>query len=98
MTATQDEAAYLAHLQTLYRKAWPRDANTAPHYPHGEQPLTEYLRAWARIHPAKPAVVHYGHVLSYADLDAASDRFAALLAAHGVRPGERVAVFLPNMP
>ena len=33
MTATQDEAAYLAHLQTLYRKAWPQDANTAPHYP-----------------------------------------------------------------
>jgi long-chain acyl-CoA synthetase len=98
MTASQDEAAYLAHLQSLYRKAWPADANTTPHYPHGEQPLTEYLRAWARIHPAKPAVVHYGHVLSYADLDAASDRFAALLAAHGVQPGERVAVFLPNMP
>ena len=98
MTAIQDEAAYLAHLQTLYRKAWPKDANTAPHYPHGEQPLTEYLRAWARIHPAKPAVVHYGHVLSYADLDAASDRFAALLVAHGVQQGERVAVFLPNMP
>ena len=98
MTASQYEAAYLAHLQSLYRKAWPADANTTPHYPHGEQPLTEYLRAWARIHPAKPAVVHYGHVLSYADLDAASDRFAALLAAHGVRPGERVAVFLPNMP
>ncbi len=98
MTATQDEAAYLDQLQALYRKAWPKDANTAPHYPHGEQPLTEYLRAWARIHPAKPAVVHYGHVLSYADLDAASDRFAALLAAHGVQPGDRVAVFLPNLP
>ena len=98
MTAPQDEAAYLAHLQTLYRQAWPKDANTAPHYPHGEQPLTEYLRTWARVHPTKPAVVHYGHVLSYADLDAASDRFAALLAAHGVQPGERVAVFLPNMP
>jgi len=94
----QDEAGYLAHLQTLYQKAWPQDANTAPHYPHGEQPLTEYLRAWARIHPAKPAVVHYGHVLSYADLDADSDRFAALLAAHGVTPGDRVAVFLPNLP
>ena len=98
MTAPQDEAAYLAHLQALYRKAWPQGANTAPHYPHGEQPLTEYLRAWARIHPAKPAVVHYGHVLSYADLDAASDRFAALLAAQGVAPGDRVAVFLPNLP
>jgi fatty-acyl-CoA synthase len=98
MTAPQDEAAYLAHLQTLYRQAWPRDANTAPHYPHGEVPLTEYLRAWAQQTPGKPAVIHHGHVTTYAELDAASDRFAALLHGEGVRPGDRVAVFLPNMP
>ena len=98
MTTTQDEAAYLAHLQGLYQKAWPTDANTAPHYPHGEIPLTEYLRAWAKQTPTKPAVIHHGHVTTYAELDAASDRFAALLASDGVAPGDRVAVFLPNMP
>jgi fatty-acyl-CoA synthase len=98
MIQAQDEAAYLAHLQGLWTKAWPAGANTAPHYPHGEQPVTEYLRIWARLQPDKPAVVHYGHTLSYAELDAASDRFAALLAAHGIAPGDRVAVFLPNLP
>ena len=98
MTDPSDEAAYLTHLQGLWKKAWPAGANTAPHYPHGEQPLTEYLRTWARLQPDKPAVVHYGHTLSYADLDATSDRFAALLAAHGIQPGDRVAVFLPNLP
>ena len=98
MSTTQDEAAYLAHLQTLVRQAWPKDANTAPHYPHGEVPLTDYLRAWARQTPNKPAIIHYGHVTTYAELDAASDRFATLLASEGVRPGDRVAVFLPNMP
>ncbi len=98
MTTSQDDAAYLAHLQSLYRKAWPQDANTAPHYPHGEVPLTEYLRAWARQTPDKPAVIHHGHVTTYAELDAASDRLAALLASEGVKPGDRVAVFLPNMP
>ncbi len=98
MTTAQDEAAYLAHLQTLYRKAWPKDANTAPHYPHGEVPLTDYLTAWARERPDMPAVIHYGHVTTYAELDAASDRFAHLLAAEGVQPGDRVAVFLPNLP
>ena len=98
MTATQDEAAYLAHLQALYRQAWPAGANTAPHYPHGEVPLTDYLRIWARQTPDKPAVIHHGHVTTYAELDAASDRFATLLAAHGIQPGDRVAVFLPNLP
>ncbi|MES2717607.1 MAG: AMP-binding protein [Pseudomonadota bacterium] len=98
MTTAQDEAAYLAQLHGLWQKAWPTDANTAPHYPHGEIPLTEYLRAWARLTPTKPAVVHYGYTLTYAELDAASDRFAALLAAHGIHPGDRVAVFLPNLP
>jgi long-chain acyl-CoA synthetase len=98
MTPAQDEVTYLATLHALWRQAWPAGANTAPHYPHGEQPLTEYLRIWARLQPDKPAVVHYGHPLSYAELDAASDRFAALLAAQGIVPGDRVAVFLPNLP
>jgi len=98
MRTTQDEAAYLSHLQGLYRKAWPKDANTAPHYPHGEVPLTDYLGAWAKERPDTPAVIHYGHVTTYAELDAASNRFAHLLASEGVKPGDRVAVFLPNMP
>ncbi|MGO8847743.1 MAG: AMP-binding protein, partial [Methylocella sp.] len=45
-----------------------------------------------------PAVIFYGNVLSYGELDRQSDRFAALLAAKGVRKGDRVAVFLPNCP
>ena len=97
-THAADEATYLATLHGLWKKAWPAGANTAPHYPHGEQPVTEYLRTWARLQPDKPAVLHYGHTLTYAELDDASDRFAALLAAHGIVPGDRVAVFLPNLP
>ena len=95
---TIDESAYLATLHALWRKAWPAGAATAPHYPQGEQPLSEYLRAWARQQPDKPAVIYYGHTLSYAALDQASDRMATLLAEHGIRPGDRVAVFLPNSP
>ncbi len=98
MTTPADEAAYLATLHALWRRAWPAGAATAPSYPQGEQPLSEYLRAWARQQPDKAAVIYYGHTLSYAALDAASDRMATLLAAHGIRPGDRVAVFLPNSP
>ncbi len=94
----QKEADYLARLHELWAKAWPNGTPNTPQYPHGEVALTEYLRIWARLQPQKPAVIFYGHVTSYADLDKQSDRFAALLMAKGVRKGDRVAVFMPNCP
>jgi fatty-acyl-CoA synthase/long-chain acyl-CoA synthetase len=56
-------------------------------YPHGEQPLNEYLRTWARLQPDKPALVYYDHTLSYAELDRASDRMAALAGRARHRAG-----------
>lgn len=94
----QKEADYLARLHELWAKAWPKGTPNTPQYPHGEVALTEYLRIWARLQPQKPAVIFYGHVTTYADLDQQSDRFAALLMAKGVRKGDRVAVFMPNCP
>lgn len=93
-----DEAEYLENLQALYRKAWPSGLGREIVYPHGEKPLTEYLKAWARIQPDKPAVIFYGGVTTFADLDRQSDRFAALLQQNGVRKGDRVSVFMPNCP
>ena len=37
-------------------------------------------------------------IVSYAELDAASRRVAGLLREHGVAPGDRVAIMLPNVP
>jgi long-chain acyl-CoA synthetase len=94
----REEDDYLKRLHALWEKSWPAGAPRQPHYPHGEKPLSEYLRIWAKLQPQKPAVIFYGHVTTYADLDGQSDRFAALLAAKGVKKGDRVAVFLPNSP
>lgn len=98
MAAGLDEKEYLEQLRALWDKAWPKGIARKPHYPHGEVALTEYLRAWAKDRPQRPAVIFYGHVTTYAELDQQSDRFAALLQAKGVRKGDRVAVFLPNCP
>ena len=61
-------------------------------------PLHEHLRRFARSQPDKPAYLWYGQAISYAELDAASDAFAARLAALGVQSGDPVALFLGNCP
>ncbi|NWA29568.1 AMP-binding protein [Pseudomonas gingeri] len=93
-----DESFYLDHLATLQASAWPAGVPRIAHYPHGELPLSEYLRAWARQQPQAIALDFYGHSLSYAELDNLSDRCAALFSELGVKPGDRVALFMPNCP
>ncbi|MDM0026887.1 AMP-binding protein [Variovorax saccharolyticus] len=73
-----------------------RDLRELPDRP--QQPLHEYLRRHARERADKPACLWYGHALSYAELDAASDAFAARLQALGVKKGEPVVLFLNNCP
>lgn len=90
------EAEYLDRLRALWRKNWPAEIAREPLYPFGEIPLSEYLRERARRTPDKPAIIFYGSVMTYGELDRLSDRFAALLAQEGVRKGDRVAVFLPT--
>ncbi len=96
--APRNEAEYLDDLRRRWQAAWPPGAPREPQYPLGRLPLSEMLRHWARIRPQQTAVHFYGHVTSYAELDAHSDRCAALLGSHGIGPGDRVAVLLPNCP
>lgn len=98
MAAVLNEKDYLDQVHALWRKAWPKGAAREPQYLHGEVALTEYLRAWAKKQPEHPAVIFYGHALTYGDLDKQSDRFAVLLMSKGVKKGDRVAVFMPNCP
>jgi len=63
-----------------------------------QQPLHHYLRTHARERGAKAACLWYGHAMSWAELDRASDAFAARLQAIGVAKGEPVVLFLNNCP
>ncbi|MFT4240855.1 MAG: AMP-binding protein [Acidovorax sp.] len=63
-----------------------------------QQPLHEHLRRHARETPGRAAYVWYGQPLTWAELDAASDAFAARLQALGVQKGEPVALFMNNCP
>jgi long-chain acyl-CoA synthetase len=66
--------------------------------PYPERTLLHYLEQLASEHPAKPALLFKGATVSYRQLEAESNAFAAALVELGVRPGERVALVLPNCP
>jgi len=69
--------------------------------PHLEIPnvlLHELIEASVRRWPSRDAFVYYGAKWTYARFWQASERLAAALAKEGVRPGDRVAIYLPNCP
>jgi len=60
--------------------------------------LAMILRESALAVPDKPVTLFGGSPMTYAELDAASDRLAVGLRARGIGPGDRVALQLPNIP
>ena len=60
--------------------------------------LAESLQRHAREAPDHPAIRFEGRSVSYGELDARAARLAHALHAHGVAAGDRVALFLPNVP
>src|SRR2546426_2557919 len=65
-------------------------------FTYREISLQDRLREVAREVGIKPALIFGDRVVTYAELDAATDRLAAALARRGVKKGDRVTVFMPN--
>lgn len=66
--------------------------------PYPERSLLDYLSDTARQWPDRPALLFKGATVTYAQLERSSDSFAAALVELGIRPGDRVALCLPNSP
>jgi fatty-acyl-CoA synthase len=60
--------------------------------------IPQLLDAAAAVHPDRPYVITEERTYTYADMSAWSIRLAAGLAAHGIGPGDHVAVDLANFP
>jgi long-chain acyl-CoA synthetase len=60
--------------------------------------LAEHLERRAREAPEHPAILFEGRTIGYRELDADASRLAHALRAHGVAAGDRVALYLPNVP
>ena len=77
-------------------RLWPKDVPKTLEYP--KVPLHAILEKTAKEHPEKTAIAYFEREITYAELDSLSNQFAGALAALGVKKGDRVAVFLPNIP
>jgi long-chain acyl-CoA synthetase len=60
--------------------------------------IATILAESAARRPDHPAVVLGGTAISYRDLWTSARQYAAVLRERGVRPGDRVAILLPNTP
>jgi long-chain acyl-CoA synthetase len=75
---------------------WPEGVPQSIEYP--EVPVFELLDDSAEKHPDATALIFQGNSVSYSELKDHVDRFATALQRLGVSRGDRVALFLPNIP
>jgi len=77
-------------------KFWPKDVPRHIEYP--EISLSQLLTRTSEKAPQQTAIIYFNRKITYSQLDQASNKFAAALVAQGVKKGDKVAIFLPNIP
>ena len=65
---------------------------------YGDKTIVDYYRDNLRANANKSATYFFGRTQTYAELDAQVRAAAAGLKAFGIRPGDKVAIVLPNCP
>src|ERR671923_236085 len=63
-----------------------------------EAPLSYFLEEAARKYPDRACTIFKGAVISYKEMNALTDHMAAALVEIGVKKGDRVGIFMPNVP
>jgi len=80
---------------------WP-----TPHWPEGvareisgyEKPLFSVLDETAKEYPNEVYTIFNDATRTYAQVKDTADRIASFLVSRGIQKGDRVAIFLPNLP
>lgn len=87
---------------TRMTRAW---SSTTPAPAHGPTPFkarfTDMLSVFHNalaLAPQKPAIHYFDTTISYTELDVYSDKFAHELVRLGVKQGDRVALYMQNIP
>lgn len=83
-------------LEKPWYRFWPKGVPKSIEYPN--LALGEALRETARKYPENSAIIYFGARTTYKELDELVDKFATALQDLGVKKGDRVGIFLPNIP
>ena len=74
------------------------DKGVAHTIEYPQAPLFHFLGEAAKKYPDRACTIFKGAVISYKEMDALSDHMAAALVGMGVKKGDRVGIFMPNVP
>lgn len=74
------------------------DPGVPAHIDYPAVPVFQFLEDAARQHPQQACTIFRDQSVTYGQMNALADRLAAGLQALGVRKGQRVGLFLPNIP
>ncbi len=83
-------------LERPWFKFWPEGVPKTLDYPN--VPLHTLLEGSAKEFPKKTCIIFFGKRITYSELSNLVDRFATALHRLGIRKGDVVALYLPNMP
>jgi len=83
-------------LESPWFGSWPKDVPQHIDYP--DFSLGELLRKSALASPAQVAINYFGTCITFKELDGLVDKFGAALQNMGVGKGDRIAIYLPNIP
>jgi long-chain acyl-CoA synthetase len=60
--------------------------------------VAQNVETAAKLFPEKTAILFEGKEISYSDLNVMANRLANAMQANGIKQGDRVALYLPNIP
>jgi long-chain acyl-CoA synthetase len=83
-------------LSKPWLSSWPQGVPQSIKYP--EISLGEILRKSASESPNQVAVIYFGTRLTFRELDSLVDKFGEALQDLGIKKGDRVGIYLPNIP
>jgi long-chain acyl-CoA synthetase len=75
---------------------WPKDVPRTIDYP--ELPLARILSNAAKSHPDNVAIYYSDEKITFRELHTLANRFGKTLQDQGIEKGDRVAIYLPNIP
>ena len=79
-----------------HKSRWPKTVKKSIEYP--DEPLFALLDNVAAKTPDAPSTVYSGISHSFAEVKDHADRIANFLSSKGISKGDKVAIFMPNVP